>query len=315
MHPAFSVIFFTTASGVGYGILAILAVMAATGFVPLDRVLGIVGLGLSAVLVSSGLLSSTFHLGHPERAWRALTQWRSSWLSREGVLAIVTFAPWLVLAYLWIIEGEVSGALKIAAAASAVLALVTIYCTAMIYRSLKTIHQWHNGWTVLVYLTEGISTGAVWCAAILSVTVGVEDGFIAFAVLSVLTAWWVKRAYWRYIDSTSHLSTPKTATGLAGQGVRLLEGPHTEENYIQREMGFKVARKHAASLRRGVHLFGFFLPAFLLLLAMVGGDGGVAAFICILSAIVMSAGIVIERWLFFAEAKHVVTLYYGAQSA
>lgn len=315
MHPAFSVIFFTTASGAGYGIMAILAVLGATGLVPLDRTLGIVGFGLAAVLVGAGLLSSTFHLGHPERAWRALTQWRSSWLSREGVMAIVTFGPWLFLAYLWIFEGEPSVLLSAAAFVSAALALVTIYCTAMIYRSLKTIHQWCNAWTAPVYIVVGIATGAVWTAAILAATVGTGDGFLAFAVLAVLAAWWVKRGYWRFIDATTHVATPKSATGLAGERVRLLEGPHTEENYLQREMGFRVARKHAATLRRGVHILGFFLPAFLLMLAMVGGEGPLETFICMLALIVMSAGIVIERWLFFAEAKHVVTLYYGAQAA
>ena len=79
MHPAFSVIFFTTASGAGYGLLGVLAVLAAWQVIPADRLSGIVGLGLAFVLVSGGLMSSTFHLGHPERAWRALTQWRSSW--------------------------------------------------------------------------------------------------------------------------------------------------------------------------------------------------------------------------------------------
>ncbi len=93
MHPAYSVIFFTTATGAGYGLLALNGLAAAFGQLPADRGFAVASVLVSYVLIVGGLLSSTFHLGHPERAWRALSQWRSSWLSREGVLAIVAFAP------------------------------------------------------------------------------------------------------------------------------------------------------------------------------------------------------------------------------
>ena len=42
---------------------------------------------IAYALASGGLIASTFHLGHPERAIKAFTQWRSSWLSREAWLA------------------------------------------------------------------------------------------------------------------------------------------------------------------------------------------------------------------------------------
>jgi len=109
MHPAFSVIFFTTASGAGYGLLALLGVSAASGLLPSDRWLGAVALGLALALVTAGLLSSTAHLGRPERAWRAFSQWRSSWLSREGVMSIITFVPALVFAYGWVVENRTDG--------------------------------------------------------------------------------------------------------------------------------------------------------------------------------------------------------------
>ena len=101
MHPALSVIVFTTTSGAGYGLLAWLGLAHASGLLPVDGPLGWVALALSFVLITAGLLTSTFHLGHPERAWRALSQWRSSWLSREGVLAVVTYAPMVALAAAW----------------------------------------------------------------------------------------------------------------------------------------------------------------------------------------------------------------------
>ncbi len=311
MHPAFSVIFFTTASGAGYGMLAILSVLVAWEIVPLDRTFGIAGLGLAFILVTAGLLSSMFHLGHPERAWRAMTQWRSSWLSREGVFSLLTFVPWVILAYFWIVEGAMPENGNLIASATAI---VTIYCTAMIYRSLKTIHQWANRWTVPVYLVLGLATGAVWVSALMSVTIGIDKQFIAFTVVTVLVAWRIKRMYWYLIDTTNHPSTPNTATGLKGETITLLEGPHTEENYLLQEMGFKIGRKHAQKLRRIVNVSGFMAPILFLILAYLvhGGMAQVASFA---AAVMMSAGIIAERWLFFAEARHVVTLYYGAEKA
>ncbi|MCK5623016.1 MAG: dimethyl sulfoxide reductase anchor subunit, partial [Alphaproteobacteria bacterium] len=102
MHPAFSVIFFTTASGAGYGLLVWLGVFGALGLLPPDRWFGVTAFGLAFGLVTAGLLSSTFHLGHPERAWRALTQWKTSWLSREGVVAVLTYIPTGLYAIGWI---------------------------------------------------------------------------------------------------------------------------------------------------------------------------------------------------------------------
>ncbi|MGE0726177.1 MAG: DmsC/YnfH family molybdoenzyme membrane anchor subunit, partial [Alphaproteobacteria bacterium] len=93
MHPALSVIVFTTASGAGYGLLALLGLLAPFGLVPASTWFGLAATGLALVAVAGGLLSSTLHLGHPERAWRAMSQWRSSWLSREGLAAVVSFFP------------------------------------------------------------------------------------------------------------------------------------------------------------------------------------------------------------------------------
>ena len=93
MHPAYSVILVTTASGAGYGLLVWLGVLSAIDALPADRWFGFAGLALSLGLISVGLLASTFHLGHPERAWRAFLQWRSSWLSREGAAAVATYVP------------------------------------------------------------------------------------------------------------------------------------------------------------------------------------------------------------------------------
>lgn len=313
MHPALSVIFFTTASGAGYGMLVVFSIIFGFNLLPVNQNVGIAGLGLAFLLVTSGLLSSMLHLGHPERAWRAMTQWRSSWLSREGVMSIVTYGPWALLAYVWILDGPAQLGLP-SALAAAVLAVVTIYCTAMIYRSLATVHQWYNGWTVGLYIILGVMSGAIWVGAILALAGGITGAYLAFCLVALLIGWRVQRYYWHFIDTTEHPITPQMATGLKGESVRLMEGPHTEENYLMQEMGFKIARKHAEKLRRLVHIFGFGLPLALIFVGYILG-GPVAIATTLVAALSMSFGIVVSRWLFFAEAKHVVTLYYGAQAA
>src|SRR5262245_35506940 len=126
MHPAYSVILFTTASGAGLGLLAWLALLALVGALPAERWLGFTGLASSFVLVAGGLLSSTMHLGRPERAWRALSQWRTSWLSREGVMVIATAGLALVLAFGWILLERVDGVFAVAAALVVGCAIVTL---------------------------------------------------------------------------------------------------------------------------------------------------------------------------------------------
>jgi DMSO reductase anchor subunit len=109
MHPASSVILFTTSAGAGYGLLFLIALAAPHGMLPLDMWFGVISIGLALVLITIGLLSSTFHLAHPERAWRAMSQWRSSWLSREGVAALFTYIPAVLYAGSWVFLEETRG--------------------------------------------------------------------------------------------------------------------------------------------------------------------------------------------------------------
>src|SRR5688500_11960141 len=114
MHPAFSVIFFTTASGAGYGLWIWLGVLALSNALP-GRTPALIALGLGFVGVTAGLLSSTLHLGQPLRAWRAFSQWRSSWLSREGIAALLCFLPmlWFAAALWFDRDARVAGLLLI----------------------------------------------------------------------------------------------------------------------------------------------------------------------------------------------------------
>ncbi|MGH7039919.1 MAG: dimethyl sulfoxide reductase anchor subunit family protein [Stellaceae bacterium] len=312
MHPGFSIVFFTTTSGAGFALLLLLGIGAPLGLVPESSWFGLVALVIAALLSSGGLVSSTFHLGRPERAWRAFSQWRSSWLSREGVCAVLTFVPAVIFGVGWVFFGTTGDGIGLCGYIAAALAAATVFSTGMIYASLKPIHQWYNRWTVPNYLLLGLMSG--WL--ILDLLVRLWDrraGVTAFwTLIVVLVAWWAKESYWRFIDTTSAPSTVESATALGRRGrVRLFEAPHTEENYLLQEMGFRVARKHARRLRGIARLTAFIVPAILTLIALV--IGGTTGIITTAIAIVSAAlGLVIERWLFFAEARHTVTLYYGA---
>src|ERR1700742_2118340 len=157
MNPAYSVIFFTAASGGGYGLLVWLGLLGADGYLPADRWFALVGFAWALLMVTAGLLSSTFHLGRPERAWRAFSQWRSSWLSREGVLSVATYVPAGLFAILWIFFGRILMPLGLL---TAVFAILTVCATAMIYASLKTVQRWSNGLVLPNYLLLGLATGA-----------------------------------------------------------------------------------------------------------------------------------------------------------
>ncbi|MEJ2377585.1 MAG: dimethyl sulfoxide reductase anchor subunit [Pseudolabrys sp.] len=310
MHPAVSVIFFTTATGAGYGLLALLGVGAALGLLPPHLALALTGLGLALTLISSGLLASTAHLGHPERAWRALSQWRSSWLSREGIAAIFTYVPTAAFAVGWIILGRVNGWVAAAGLLAALGAIVTVSMTGMIYASLKPVAQWHTPFTLPAYLIFAAMTGLTLFNAILQVFGLGPQWLIAVAALATLGGWGFKRAVWRHDSGMENRPTLNSATGLTGGRVRSVQWPHSERNYLLKEMGYRIARKHSARLRRIAQVLAFAVPLALFAVAVFATPWA-AVTACVLTVPVQLAGMLIERWLFFAEATHTVTLYYG----
>jgi sulfite dehydrogenase (quinone) subunit SoeC len=314
MHPALSIVFFTTASGAGFALLILLGIGAPLGLLPASQGFGFAALAIAVLLAAGGLASSAFHLGRPERAWRAFSQWRSSWLSREGVFSMLTFLPGAIFGVGWIFFGVTTGLVGFCGILAAALAAATIYCTGMIYASLRPIHQWHNSWVVPNYFALGLASGFLVLDFLVRLWATRPWGVAMVTFIVVLAAWWTKEQYWRFIESTSARSTVASATLLGSRGkVRMLESPHTEENYLLREMGFGIARKHRVRLRWVARLTGFALPALFTLLALLFGGviGVIGAALAVASA---ALGIVVERWLFFAEAKHTVTLYYGAEA-
>lgn len=310
MHPAYSVIVFTTASGAGYGLLFWLSLAHMAGRLQ-GGALAFVAIALALVLITIGLLSSTLHLGHPERAFRAFSQWRSSWLSREGVAAVATYAPAGLLALLWL-AGIETGVTKFLALLCALGAVATVYCTGMIYGSLRTVRQWNKKLTPVVYLALGSVSGAL-ILAFLMALFGQPTAWTGWVVVvNLVVAGVIKLSYWRQIDADPGKFTVEMATGLGANGgsVRPLDPPHTRPNFVMREMGYQVARKHSNRLRRFSCIALFIAPiAAALIAALTSGGVTVFYFLAILS---MATGVVTERWLFFAEAEHVSQLYYGA---
>ena len=313
MRPALSIVLFTTSSGAGFALLLLLGLGAPLGLLPASSGFGCVALGVAILLAGAGLVASVFHLGRPERAWRAFSQWRSSWLSREGVFSVLTFLPAAVFGIGWVFLGATGRLFGLCGILTAVLAAATVYCTGMIYASLKPIHQWHNGWVVPAYLALGLMGGCLVLDFLVRLWSRHSAGIALLTLIVVAVAWWIKERYWRFIDTTVGRSTVAAATTLGSRGTeRLFEAPHTQENYLLQEMGFRLARKHARRLRRIARLAGFAWPASLSLFGLFAGGvgGGIAAGLAVAGA---ALGLVAERWLFFAEAKHTVTLYYGAE--
>ncbi len=315
MHPAYSVILFTTASGAGYGLLFCLAIATIFRAVPASWVFGLISLGLALGMITAGLLSSTAHLGHPERSWRAFSQWRSSWLSREGVLAVATYLPAGLLGIGWVFFEVIGGLLIPIALLTGIAATVTVYCTAMIYASLRTIPAWYQPLTMPNYLILALASGTLLFNVVLSLFQPLPGWSVLLALVATIAALFLKRAYWQAIDHHRPTYTVEDATGLGKIGkVRPLEPAHTQPNFVMREMGYAVGRKHVETLRLATMILAFAIPIFCLVLVLILGPAGDIT-LTVIATLCMAAGLVIERWLFFAEAEHISMLYYGLDAA
>lgn len=288
MHPAPSVILFSTLSGLGFGLLAFLGLgmPAPTGWV------AFVFFTIAYLLAVGGLIASTFHLGHPERAYKAFRQWRSSWLSREGICAIAALlvmaaygAGLVFFGSRWAVLGYIGAALSVG----------TVFTTAMIYTQIKTVPRWHNITTPAMFLSLCIAGGAL--------LAGQTDAALPLLILAGAC----QVAHWLVGDTALKNSGTdiSTATGLGARGtVRAFEPPHTGTNYLLKEFVYVVARKHALKLRIIAIVLMVGLPLLLLLLPF----NHIFAAIAVISHLI---GVFAARWLFFAEAEHVVGLYYG----
>ena len=288
MHPAPSIILFTTLSGLGFGLLAFLG----AGVILPTGLAAFLWFGLGYGLALIGLAASAFHLGHPERALRAFTQWRTSWLSREAVLstlALLAIAPHAAGLVFWATPVPVAGAI------GAALCLVTVFATSMIYAQLKTVPRWNHWSTPVLFLLAALTGGALLTGS----------GYTAQMLLAWLAVAMV--LHWLIGDGqfARRGTTLGTATGLGPLGrVRQLEPPHTGGNYLLKEMAYVVARRHSRVLRVIALTLACVLPSILLWTAPYSLPA------LALAVVLHLAGMVTQRWLFFAEAEHTVALYY-----
>lgn len=310
MKPAASVLLLTTATGFGFGLLAWLGAYCAVGFLPTHaRLFVATGVGISLALISLGLGASVFHLERKERAWRAFSQWRSSWLSREGIAGVLSYPVAIAFALaLW--RDEPPLWTRLLGVVLVLVSLGTVYCTAMIYASLKPIRQWHNAHTAADYLIYAVFSGAVLYALLNTVAHGTAGTVASVAaVTSAGIALLAKRAYWRHIDAQAPLATLAAAIGMPGGAeARALDAPHFTENFVLRQMGFSIARRHAKKLRRIALAIGFALP---LACSVLAGCALLPLATASLAVLCAGGGLLLERWLFFAEATHVAAVYYG----
>jgi DMSO reductase anchor subunit len=288
MHPAPSIIMFSTLSGLGFGLLTMLGL----GLPDVSGWVAFIFFAVGFALAGGGLISATFHLGHPERALKSFSQWRSSWLSREAWAAAAAMAVMGIYAALIIFTGT---RIAILGWIGAALSLLTVCTTSMIYTQLKTVPRW-NHWSPPVLFMAYAIVGGLLMAGQVSVATPL---LVALGVLQVFA--WVDQDRKEAASDTSLA----TATGLGTIGaVRAFESPHTGGNYLTHEMAFRVGRKHAQTLKIISIILAVVVPVVLLLLPFYH----VFALLAVVSHF---AGVAAQRWLFFAEAKHVVSLYYG----
>ncbi len=303
MHPAPSIIFFTVLSGLGLGLMVWLGL----GFGPDDAGFGMGAALLALAVTGIGGACSTLHLAKPSNAWRAFSQWRSSWLSREACLMLAAMAVFCVYAFAWVFLGMRFWGLGWLAAASAA---ATVYATAMIYAQIRAVPRWSATPTPVLFVVMALAGGFLACRMAQGLAGdyhGLWQVLPALILAAAIAVWWQTQA--AGAKRSVHGSSVASATGLGQPGrVRLFEGPHTGGNYLLHEMAYKVARARAYQLRWLGALLGFVLPFVLALLAL-----GLGAWALVLALLCHIAGMLALRWLFFAEAEHVQALYYGIE--
>jgi sulfite dehydrogenase (quinone) subunit SoeC len=318
MNPAFSVIFLTTLIGVGQGLfLALYAseVLALIGIIaaPDGRSFVALGSAISLSFLTAGLVASFFHLGHPARAWRAATMWRTSWLSREViVLPAFMFTVFLygVTHYFgWHVAD--SGAERTAAAViggiAFILCIVLFVCTGMIYACIKFLQEWASPLTLVNYFLLGCASGftlatgfAFFIAPDLVRIHGVTALVLILAALISRTASLYRNA------RIKPRSTMQTATGIRHPRVVQKSQGSMGGSFNTRQYFHGKAAQFVRSVKWIFLVLVFLVPA--LLLAKAVSDA--SASLLIAAFIIQYVGLIAERWFFFAQANHPQNLYY-----
>lgn len=322
MHPAFSVIFLTTLIGVGQGLFLALytgQLYSVVKVLPVQDSPGFYGLGslIALVFLGAGLFASFFHLGHPERAWRSAARWRTSWLSREvivlpafmGVTAVyglIHYSGWNPVLFSFRQTFQVDLSLVVGAV-NTVLAFTLFLCTGMIYACIKFLQEWSTPLTVVNYTLLGSASGFTLASAFAAYNGSELTAFYGgWAIILTVVAFVTRSASLIRNRRIKHKSNLQTAIGVR----------HTR--ITQKSQGFMGGSFNTREFFHGVPaaLFGFIKWAFLLLVFPLPvvllslGLGAPAVATLALAFAVQYAGLIAERWFFFAQANHPQNLYY-----
>jgi DMSO reductase anchor subunit len=307
MNPAFSVIVFTTVAGAAQGLVVALA-LAMLGGVAFGPAFAARALLLAAALLVVGLGASFLHLGRPERAWRAAAMWRSSWLSRE----VIVLPGFIALVLVWWLAFRLGAAaawthLALPLVAIAAAALLWL-CTAMIYACLRFIEEWAHPLTFVNFVLTGLASGSI--LAVAAGSLAGEAAFVAalapLAVAATLVACGARLLALRRNAGLRHRSSVQSATGIAAPRLVQTSMGMSAGSFNTREFFHGASRATLRTVRIAAVVLGFVVPALLAALALASGQG--VWWLCAVP--VQVAGLLADRWTFFAEAKHPQNLYY-----
>jgi len=290
MHPAPSIILFTVLSGFGFGLISIVGLLQfLSQMTNVDIIIySVIGLFSSTV----GLISSFFHLANKKNAIKSMSQWQTSWLSREAISSILCLS--IVLGNIcWVFI--VNKYINVVGIVLFLLSLFTIFTTSMIYAQLKTVPSWNNILTPALFIFTALAGGSILLMDYASLVL-----LLIFGVFQVL--------FWYIADQSFFYKETSVGTALGfskNEDIRAFDVAHTNRNYLLNEMVYKVARKHAIKIRYISFFSAFVFPMSLTLIF----PGNFSVSVLIIASHLV--GIYFSRWLFFAEAKHSVSFYYN----
>lgn len=310
MKPAASIILFTTIAGAAQGMAVVLAAASLAGGAPAAALPAM--LWTITGMLMAALVASFFHLGHPMRAWRTVLMWRTSWMSREVIVMpafIGLVGAWALLATLSRSEPTTTQVLALLTIAGA---LLLWYCTAMIYACIRFIQEWAHPLTIINYVTLGLASGLVTAGALAVLTDegGFAAGLVGWALAATALAWFTRLLSLRRNARLKPKSTVQSATGIRSARVVQKSMGMTAGSFNTREFFHGVSQRAFRSVKIGFQVLAFVLP--LLLLAWAAAGGPTVAWL--LALVSQAAGLLAERWFFFAQARHPQNIYYQAVS-
>lgn len=306
MHPAFSILFFTTLAGTAQGLIVLVALAVLSGVAMAPGFL-LMALGLAEVLLVAGLAASFLHLGRKMQAWRAVLMWRTSWMSRE----VIVLPAFIVLVAIWWLALRMGASAPWAKALPVLVLLGAValwYCTAMIYACLRFIEEWAHPLTVVNFALIGLSSGLVLGCA-LAALLGEAPLLQAagpWAMAATLAAWALRFAALCRNAGIKHKSTLQSATGIKSAQLVQKSMGMSAGAFNTREFFHGAKQATLKNVKTGFQVLAFALPALLLL----WGVASQSVMPWVLAVIVQAPGLLAERWFFFAQAKHPQNLYY-----